>query len=496
MNFRLVSRVLGTLLFLLSGTMLICLGVAFGTGWEEGSSMRAFLLSVIITGSVATLLIYLGRGDRGELLRKEGVAIVGLSWLLCSVFGALPYIFSTPNLTVIHALFESVSGFTTTGATVITDLSKWPSSVLLWRAFTQWLGGMGVLVLFVAVLTHLGVGGKSLFRHESSAQLGHSIHSRVRDTAMQMWLIYLALTIICGAGMIVLGMEPFDAVTNAMTTLATGGFCVRSESIAYYDSVPIYLWISVFMILGGISFLYYASLLNRPVKHWKFDEELGWYLSAVVIFTAIITAELLHRGNDYENVGESFVAAFFQVAALMTTTGYATENFDVWPLLSKAVLLTAMILGGCAGSTAGGLKFMRFVVMFKVLKRELVQTFRPNQIVPIKINRHALEEDSQRQTLFLLVLAGVAMVICTLLVSFVEGDLRPEATDLDMVSSFSAVVACLFNIGPGLGEVGPTHTFAELAPGSLLILSFVMILGRLEFVALLVLFLPSLWRRY
>jgi trk system potassium uptake protein TrkH len=496
MNYRLVFRILGLMLLLLSGTMLVCLGVAMGTGWEEGESQTAFLISIGATSTAAMILLLLGRRAGGEMLRKEGIALVGLSWIFCSLFGALPYMFSSPDLSPARAIFEATSGFTTTGATVIGDLDAFPSSILLWRALTQWLGGMGVLVLFVAILSYLGVGGKSLFQHESSAQLGHSVHSRVRDTAMQMWLVYLVLTVICGAGLVILGMEPFDAVTNAMTCLATGGFCVRDASIAHYDSLAIYLWIILFMILGGISFLYYVSLINRPVKHWKLDEELLWYLGFIVFFSAIITVELWLRSPHYGAPFESLVAALFQVVSLMTTTGYATHDYDTWPLLSKAILLSLMFVGGSAGSTAGGLKVMRLLVLFKVLKRELVQTYRPNQIFPLKINRHQIDVSLQRQTVFLIALAGFIAVIMTLLVSFTEGELRKDATELDMVSTFSAVIACQFNIGPGFGAVGPTHNFGDLSENSLMILSFAMILGRLEFFAVLVLFLPSLWRRY
>jgi trk system potassium uptake protein TrkH len=382
-----------------------------------------------------------------------------------------------------------MSGFTTTGATVIVDLHVYPRAILLWRALTQWLGGLGILVLFVALLGSLGVGSKALFHHESSARTGAGrVQERIQDLAMRLWQIYLGLSVICCLGLIVLGMSPFESVCHTMTAISTGGFSPRNESIAAYNSLRIELWITLFMLLGGVSFVLYARLLTGRRESWKVDEEAKVYLAIVVVVAAAIAVDLVLVDRRY-SWASAARAAFFQVSSILTTTGFATTDFDQWPTLSRLLLLLVMAVGGCAGSTAGGVKVSRVILFVRTIKQQVVHAYRPNQVFALRLNDRVVDEPVMLQTVFLVALAGLTVTLGTLCVSLLE-----PALGLD--SCLSATVASVFNIGPGLGAVGPTKNFAHLGAGTMGVLSLLMLLGRLEFFAVLVLVVPALWRRY
>lgn len=490
MNLRLLSKLMGTLLLLLGGAMFICLGVAYllDTRHEGFDSIESFWISSVMTASTGVLLIFLGRDEKSELLRKEAIAVVGLSWLVCSAFGALPYIFSEARLTPTEAFFEAVSGFTTTGASVFGDVESLPRSVLFWRSLTQWLGGLGILVLFVALLSYLGVGSKALFRHESSAKSGEGVQARIRDVAARLWQIYLGLTVICTLGLVVLGMSLFDAINHSFAAISTGGFSTRNASIAAFDSLAIELWIVLFMLLGGISFMLYAWLLRGKWERWKKEEETKAFLFIVGASTLIIALDLWALGME-ESFGRALRNSLFQVMTIITTTGFATADFDHWPHFSRLALLFLMCIGGCAGSTSGGIKVSRWLLFFKIVRQETIVAFRPNQVIRLSLNGNATDDQLKAQTVFFIALAGVTVALGTGLVSLFEPGLNIE-------SCLSAVMASLFNIGPGLSAVGPTQNFGFLSPLSQIVLSVMMILGRLEFFALLVLFVPTLWKRY
>ena len=487
MNYRLLSKILGLLLLLLGATMLSCLLYAWWTTPREEAAVRALGASIAVTLAAGLALILAGRGSGTEMLRKEAISIVGLGWILCAGFGALPYVFGTPGLSVTDAFFESMSGFTTTGATVITDLDKHPRSILLWRSLTQWLGGLGILVLFVALLSYLGVGSKALFGHESSARSSQGLQARIHDVAIRLWLIYLALTIACTLGLAVMGMSWYDAVSHALTAISTGGFSPENRSVAAYDHLGIELWLTGFMLLGSVSFILYAWLLRGRWDRWRDEEEARYFILIVLAATVVIALDLMLLGH--KGLGRALRESLFQVVSIVTTTGYATEDFNQWPPFSAVLLLALMCVGGCAGSTAGGLKVSRWLLFAKIVRQQVVNAFRPNQVFSLKLNGQAVDESSRTQALFLLSLAGVSVFLGTALVSLLE-------PAMDMDSSVSAVMACLFNIGPGLGMVGPTENFAFLGPATKLILGGFMLLGRLEFFAVLVLFSPTLWRKY
>ncbi len=489
MDYRQLSRFIGLLLLLVAVSMVGCLAYAIYDQEPAYADDRALGVSALVTAAAGGLLRWFGRGSSREILRREAIAIVGLGWTLSAVFGALPYLLSTPSLPPAAAFFESVSGFTTTGATVMRDIEAFPRGILLWRATTQWLGGMGILVLFVAVLSIAGGGGaKSLFRSESTAQLSEGFAARMRDTALRLWQIYLALTAVCLLGLLALGMPVFDAVCHAFTTVATGGFSTRNASIAAFDSPAIEWWIILFMILGAISFMLYAWLLARRWNRWKQDEETRFFLWALALVTLAVTGSLLY----YQQAGgwnDSFRTAAFQVVSISTTCGFTTADYDQWANFPRILLVALMFVGGCAGSTAGGVKIGRVVVFFKNFARQMTHVFRPNQVVTVRLNGVALSDSFLTEVSFYLALVGFIVALGSLAMSVLE-------PGFDLISCFGATVATVFNIGPGLGAVGPSCTYADLNPATHLLLSLLMIMGRLEILAVLALFVPQLWRRY
>jgi trk system potassium uptake protein len=488
MDYRQLSRFLGSLLLMLAASMLGCLAYAVYDQEPQLAADRALGLSAVITAAAGGLLRWFGHGSSREILRREAIAIVGLGWTLSTLFGALPYILSTPSLAPAAAIFESASGFTTTGATAIANLEIWPRGLLLWRATTQWLGGMGILVLFVAVLSMAGGGTKSLFRRESSGKLGEGFAARMRDTAIRLWQIYLGLSLICFAGLVALGMPLFEAVCHTFATVSTGGFSTHNASIAFYQSPAIEWWIILFMILGAISFMLYAWIIAGRWNRWKQDEETRFYLALLALVTLAVTASLLYNSQAPDGATALRNAAF-QVVSTSTTTGFITADYDQWSNFSRILIVAVMFIGGCAGSTAGGIKVSRFMVFFKNFSRQMAHTFRPNQVIPVRINGVPLTDSYLADVGFFLALVGFIVALGSLAMAALE-------PSFDLVSSFGAVIATLFNIGPGLGAVGPSCTYAGLNPATHVLLSLLMIMGRLEILAVLALFVPQLWRRY
>ena len=488
MDYRQLSRVLGFLLLLMAVSMAGCLVYSLFDNDANHCADRALGLSAVITAAAGTLLALLGRGGGHEILRREAIAIVGLGWTASTLFGALPYVFCMPHLSIAGAIFESASGFTTTGASVIKDVTAWPRGLLLWRATTQWLGGMGILVLIVAVLSMVGAGSKSLFRRESSAKFSEGFSTRVRDTALRLWQIYVALSVVCVVGLVVFGMSVFDAVCHAFAAISTGGFSTRNESIMFYNSPAIEWWLILFMALGAINFMLYAWLLVGRWNRWKQDEETRAFVWILLGASLLIAADIVYFGK-VSGFSDGFRTAAFQATSIMTTTGFASADFDQWPNFSRGLLVALMFIGGCAGSTAGGVKVGRVVVFFKTLRRQMVHSFRPNQIIPVRINGVNVSDGYLLDVMFFLALTGLIVAVSTLAVSALE----PQ---FSLVSSFTAVAATLFNIGPGLDAVGPMMNYAGMGETSHLLLSALMIMGRLEIFAVLVLFVPLLWRRF
>ena len=494
MNFRIVCKTLGILAILIGMTMGACwlfalaewhLGVAVP---EASAAKKALGISTGISISVGAILYLSGWRCANEVLRREAILIVGLAWIQAGILGALPFYLSAPGLDAVGAVFESISGFTTTGSSVMSDIEAFPRSVLLWRSVTQWLGGIGILVVFVAVLSFLGVGSRSLVQQESSLNISDAGTARIRDLAFSLLKVYLVLTLLCFFGLVAFGMGVFDAVCHSMTTIATGGFSPKNTSIAHYGNPAVEIWLGIFMFLSAIGFMFYISVANRRWSRVRAEEEARYYFFLIVGITFVIALHL-KLVDQSQNFPELLRTVFFNVTSISSTTGFGVSDYDQWPLFSKLLLMLLMLIGGCAGSTAGGLKMNRMILFHKIALRELVRSFRPNKVFRIRLNGVAPDERVFVTTSFLIALGFAFAGLSVLVVSMLE-------PTLDLMSVIGAVFGTLWNVGPGFESVGPTDNFGILKSPTLILLSFLMILGRLEFFALLVLFVPSLWRKY
>lgn len=497
MNLRIVSKTLGILAILVGFTMGLCWIYAWSL-WQldeasaaAHSAARSLGISTAITIGSGVFMYLLGFGCSNEVLRREAIVIVGVSWVQASFFGALPFVFCEPGLDPFGAFFESVSGFTTTGSSVMTSVEAFPEAILLWRSVTQWLGGIGILVVFVAVLSFLGVGSRSLVQQESSLNISASGTSRIRDLAFSLLKVYLTLSFLCYLGLVFFGMGHFDAICHTMATIATGGFSTKNLSIAHFESPGIEIWLTIFMFLSAIGFMFYVFLANRRWSRVRAEEEARYYLFLIVGISLIISVNLVLVQVEGDATGYRTILrqTFFNVASISSTTGFGLTDYDQWPLFSKLLLMLLMLIGGCAGSTAGGLKMNRIILYAKISLRELVRSFRPNQVFRIRLNGVTSDEQVFVTTTFIIALGFAMAGFAVLVVSALE-------PSLDLLSVIGAVFGTLWNVGPGFELVGPTDNFGFLKPATLMVLSFLMILGRLEFFALLVLFVPSLWRRY
>jgi len=496
MNFRILSKVLGLLLLLLSVSMSACgLFAHFDPLAIEHRAAGALFRSAAVTFAAGIVGVLSGLGKIERIPRREGVVIVGLGWVLSAVFGALPFILCPPYLSWPSAIFESTSGFTTTGATVIADLDAWPRGVLLWRAVTQWLGGVGILVLFVAVLSYLGVGSKSLFRNESSFRSGEASTARIRDTAVRLWQIYLALTIVCLLGLRAMGLSWFNAVAHAFTTVATGGFSPHDASIGHYSEWGngwlIELWLSGFMLLCSFNFLIYAVLLRKKWQRLREEDDARWFARLCAGAALLIGVGLTLDGSYSIDFGLALREAWFTVVSIASSTGYVTVDYELWPIWCKGLLAFLMVVGGCSGSTSGGMKVGRLIVFLKSSAHEIVRAFRPNQVFRLVVNGQPLDEDARTRTTSFVALYLFIIFLGSVLVGLLEA-----GHGVDLETCVAASLSCVSNIGPAFGEVHPTDNFSVLRESTQLFLCGLMILGRLELFAILVLFVPAAWRKY
>lgn len=479
MNYGIVLRVLGDILLVESLLMIPSLLIAIFTG---GNDVRAFIISIILTAIVG--LIMRRKKHEKSINSSDGLAIVAFGWILASVFGAFP-LFLSGATNYLDAFFETVSGFTTTGATVISNVEALPQGLLFWRSFTHWIGGMGILVFTIALIPALGIGGFQIFKAESPGPVAGKIAPRIKDTAKILYVIYFGMTILEIIMLKLGGMNLFDSMVYTFGTVGTGGFATKNNSIAFYDSTYIHLVIGTFMIMAGTNFTIYYSIFKKKFKDIILDEELRLYWSIIVFSVIAIAANLYY--TNYGSLGLSFRDSYFQVGSVMTTTGYTTANFDIWPSFSKGILLLLMFIGASAGSTAGGLKVIRILILFKLIRREISKIFHPRAVIPIKVNDRIVPSDTVASINSFLALYFVIFVVSTLLVTL-EG--------INLESAASSVVATLSNIGlPGLGFVGPTQNFGAFHNATKILFSFLMLLGRLELFTIIALLAPKNWRR-
>ena len=480
MNYTLVLRMLGQILRIEAACLVLPLAVSWAAG---GGDAMGFAVTIALAGVIGQALCCLPGGER-RMQARDGFAAVALSWIVMSAFGALPYVLSGAIPNYIDAFFETVSGFTTTGATILTEIESLPRGTLLWRAQTQWMGGMGVLVLTLALLPKTGEGSVHLMRAESPGPIKSKLVPRVRDTAKILYSIYVGLTILEIIFLMVAGMSLYDAVTHAMTTISTGGFSVKNASIAAYNSLTINWIIIIFMFLSGVNFslLYYALCRNfKAVLH---SEELRLYTLLTIGASALIAANLVAVGGQALNA-KTVTDAVFQVVTVATTTGYATVDFALWPTFSCMILFALMVTGACAGSTAGGVKSIRVILLVKNLRREVHNILHPRVVQTIRVDGNRVEENT---------LSGVSLFFFAYIALALIGALVVAWDNVGFTEALSASMTCVGNVGPGLGALGPTGNFSGLSALSKVVLSFNMLLGRLEILPLLLMLFPSMWK--
>ena len=481
MNIKLLFRLLGAILLVEAAAMLPALAIALGYG--EGDAL-AFLWTILLLAAIGGPLRLFIKTEHTNLRAREGFLVVSLSWVLLSVFGALPFVFSGVIPNFVDALFEAVSGFTTTGASIMTQIEGQPHGVMFWRSFTHWIGGMGVLVLTLALLPQMSGRTSHLVRAESPGPTLSKIVPRMGDTAKILYLIYTLLTALEFLLLMLAGMNAFDAAIHAFGTAGTGGFSNYGASVGHFDSALIDAIITIFMVLFGVNFVMYYKALTGAWREIRANEELKWYLTIFCIVTLIITLIIL---PEQSNFFTALRYASFQVASIISTTGFATADFNLWPVAARMLILLVMFIGSCAGSTAGGMKICRIGMLSKQAMREVRHTFQPRKAMVVRFEGKAVDEGVLRQAATFAFLYIVLMITGGFLLSL-EGL-------YDVQTNLTAALTCVSNVGPGLGEVGPAGNFAGYGPFSKLLLSFLMLAGRLEIFPMLALFHPAMWRK-
>ncbi len=481
MGFANIQRVIG---FLVAGSSLMMLPPVLVSLYYGDGTHMIFLISAAIYLVVGLLIFMPVRNEARELRLRDGFLVVTCSWLAVVLVGALPFVLlSAPELSLVDAVFESMSGFTTTGATIITNVDALPRAVLYYRMQMQWLGGMGIIVLAIAILPMLRVGGMQLFQAETPGPIKDSkLTPRITETAKALWLIYVSITALCIIAYDMGGMDLFDAVGHAFSTVATGGFSTHNESLAYWDSPELESIAMFFMFIAGINFaLHFTAWRRASMQAYFMDTELRVYTALLAVFILLATSAL-YLTNTFDSLGASFRHGSFHVVSVMSTTGFTIDPFYTWPSFVPLLLIFVAFIGGCAGSTAGGMKVIRIILLHRQALREIRHLIHPTAVFPVKYDGRTASVKTMGAVWGFFFLFIASFAIMTMLLT---------ATGLDMVTSYSAVVACISNMGPGLGEAG-LH-YAALNDPAKVILSFAMLLGRLEIYTLLVLLMPEFW---
>ncbi|MFO7558071.1 MAG: TrkH family potassium uptake protein [Desulfobacterales bacterium] len=482
MRWRFIANMVGFLIFSLGISMvfpLLC-----GLYYKDASVMPIMTSMAAAVGSGA--LIYFSSRDKASthISHREGMAIVTIGWISIGLYGALPFYLGEVFPSFTDSLFESVSGFTTTGASVMTNIEIVPKGFLFWRSFIQWLGGMGIIVLSVAILPFLGVGGMQLYKAEVPSPVPDKLKPRVRDTAKILWKVYLLISILEVALLLIGGMSLFDSLCHTFTTMPTGGFSTKNMSVAHFDSAYFDMVILFFMLLAGINFsLHFQLLKGRSLAFWQ-DSECRFFLGTVLLLTLIVSLDTY--ANFYKTIGEAFRYGAFQVVSILTTTGYATADYEQWPAMSQTILLLCMFIGASAGSTGGGMKCIRVMLCFKYCYKELFALIHPHAVTHVKISGKVVPEDVMRSVLgFLALYMGLFAISSVILAGM----------GVDLLTSFTAVASAIGNIGPGFGNVGPAENYAAIPVSGKWLLVWCMLLGRLEIYTVIILIVPEFWRK-
>lgn len=482
MNLRAVFKIIGFLLFLIGLFMLSGIPFSLYYGSDDIPALLISGLGTSVVGLILWITNKIGHGE--ELTSRDGYLIVTLGWILASFFGSIPFLIhgSIPNFT--DAFFESVSGFTTTGASILNNVESIPYGLLFWRSMTHWLGGMGIIVLSLAVLPLLRIGGMSLYRAEVAGPSKDKFHPRVQETAKRLWAIYVLLTFTETVLLMFGGMNLFDALCHSFGTLASGGFSTKNASIAFYHSPFIEYIVIVFMFLAGTNFtLHYLALKGNPLNYFK-DSEFRFYIT-LVILTVIGAALYLdfHNAQPWEL---SLRNSAFSVISILSSTGFVIGDYEKWAPFFSEIFLVLLLFGACAGSTSGGVKMVRYQILLKNSLLELKRLIHPNAVLPVKQNNRAVPND---------IISKIAAFVLLYIFIFLTSSVVMAIIGLELSSAMGAVAACLGNIGPGLGSTGPASTYASVPETGKWVLSFVMLLGRLELFTVLILLSPSFWKK-
>lgn len=482
LNFSVIIRFLGILLMIVSGFMAI--SISWSLYYDETNAVNALAISSVITFFSGLILYFLSRKHNlTNIGKKEGYLIVTLTWVSISAFGALPMVISGAIPSYTDAFFETISGFTTTGATVLDDIEGIEKGLLFWRSMTHWLGGMGIIVLTLAILPILGIGGMQLFIAEAPGTTPNRLHPRITQTAKRLWGIYVFLTFALTFLLMLGGMDLFHSLNHAFSTMATGGFSTQNDSIAGYSPYIQYM-IIFFMILAGISFAQHYFLIKGKFRKVLGNEELRFYLTVIGLFTLVLTAAIfiMHQAG----LEKAFRDSLFQIVSIVTTTGFITADYLQWNGSLWFIIFLLMFTGGCIGSTGGGLKMIRILILVKNTRLELKRLMHPMAVIPVRIDGKAIPQE---------IITNFLAFFLLYIMLFFAGATLMTVVGLDFTSAIGASIATLGNIGPAIGSVGPVESYAHIPAAGKWILSFFMLLGRLELFTVLLLFSPSFWKK-
>ena len=482
MRFRQIFRLIGILNFFLGLSMLAPLTISLI--YSDGSFFSLLYSFIITSGSGIILFFLIKRTDYTSLSQREGMAIVTLGWLTAGFFGSLPFLFSGSIGNITNAYFESISGFTTTGASILGNIESLPKGILFWRSLTQWMGGMGIIVLSIAILPFLGVGGMQLYKAEIPSPVVDKLQPRISETAKTLWKVYLFITVIEIGLLFIGGMPLFDSICHAFCTMPTGGFSTQNGSIAQYNSAYFESVITVFMILAGINFSLHFKFLKGDFKVFGRDPECRVFLSILTILILLVTFNIYE--TIYHSIGHAFRLAAFQVTSIITTTGFVTVNYTKWPALSQIILILCMFIGAMAGSTGGAIKIMRIILLVKHSYQEIFRLIHPHAVRPIKLGGKSIPSE---------VLNSVWGFFILYLTLFIVAVIIMSAMGMDIITSFASIAATIGNVGPGFGLVGPLNNYLFVPDLGKWVLIFCMILGRLEIYTVIIMLAPVYWRK-
>lgn len=481
LNYRAIIKLSGIIIVLLSCLMLPSLLVSHL--YRETDAVKAFILTIVpmlIVGMTITLTV---KADFNHLKIRDGFAIVALCWTLGSALGAIPFVLSGYIPNFINAFFETVSGFTTTGSSILTNIEALPKGLLFWRSFTHWIGGMGILVFAIALLPMLGISGQRIAKAETTGPVFGKLTPKLTESAKILYIIYIGMTLLQVAFLLLGGMNLYDSLIHTFGSVGTGGFSSYNVSVTHFNSLYFEMVITAFMLLAGMNFTLYYYLLRGNWRELLADSELKCYYTIFGSAVLLIALNLWFSGS-YHSMGESLRYSLFQSASIMTTTGFASADFDLWPTFSKMVLLILMFIGGCSSSTAGGMKVIRILLLFKLMKRGISIRLHPRAVISIKINDKPIPADT---------ISAVAYFAFLYFVIFFAGTLLLSLENFDLITTATAVAACLGNIGPGFNLVGPMMNYSLFSDASTLMLAIFMLVGRLELFTIILLFTRQFW---